>query len=222
MTATSISDDPALRRRVLEMVATVVQHYAENPTIDSWGAENEPYIASQRSDRYSLSREYVAEVVDVIKANDPLGRPVMINHGQHFVMDRRWQDALADSDVLGQSLYPRRNEHLLGMPIIVNVLELGPLMPNYAYQARRAHDEGKAFWVVELQGEPWTDGDSRLISPEHPSANLSPKGFAENILYARKTGADRVYLWGSEWWLYQSRFFGDDRWLEVARDAAME
>lgn len=214
-----ISEDPELRRRALAMVATVVQHYAENPTIDSWGAENEPYIASGRSDGYSLSRAYVAEVVELIRANDPLGRKVMINHGQHFVMDQRWKQALADSDVLGQSLYPRRNEHILGVPVVVNVLELGPLMPNYAYQARAAHDAGKEFWVNELQGEPWTDDDSRLITPAHPSANLSPKGFAENIVYARKTGADRIYLWGSEWWLYQSRFFGDNRWIDVAREA---
>ncbi|MGE3074601.1 MAG: beta-galactosidase [Dehalococcoidia bacterium] len=214
-----ISDDPILRTRALSMVTTVVQHFAGSPVIDSWGAENEPYIESERNDRYSLGRDYVAEVVDTIHANDPQGRPVMINHGQHFVMDRRWQDALADSDILGQSLYPRRNEHLFGVPIVVNVLELGPLMPNYAYQARKAHEEGKQFWIAELQGEPWTDTDSRLISPEHPSANLSPKSFAENITYARKTGADRVYLWGAEWWLYEWEFFSDGRWLDAAHDA---
>ncbi len=172
-----ISDDPVLRARALTMVASVVQHFAGRPVIDSWGAENEPYIVSERNGRYTLSREYVAEVVATIRANDPRDRPAMINHGQHFVMDQRWKNALADADVLGQSLYPRRNEHFFGADIVVNVLELGPLMPNYAYQARMAHEAGKEFWVAELQGEPWTDTDSRLISPEHPSANLSPQEF---------------------------------------------
>ncbi|MGB4863784.1 MAG: beta-galactosidase [Tepidiformaceae bacterium] len=212
-----ISDARELRARALAMITEVVQHYATNPVIDSWGAENEPYIASHRSDGYSLSREYVDAVVATIRANDRLGRPVMINHAQHFVMDQRWHNALADGDVLGQSIYPRRNVNVLGLRAVVNIMELGPLMPNYAYQAREAHRAGKQFWVTELQGEPWTDDDARLISPEEPSPNLSPRSFKENVTYARKSGADRIYLWGAEWWLYQAERFGDSCWLESAR-----
>ena len=214
-----ISDNPLLRARALEMVAVVVRRLASRTVIDSWGAENEGYIASGRSDNWRLSREYVAEVVRTLRANDPAARPISINHAQHFVMDTRWQDALADSDILGQSMYPRRNVDFLWFERVVNIMELGPLMPNYAHQSRTARETGKQFWVTELQGEPWTDGDSRLISPEEPSGNLSPEAFKENVIYARKTGAERIYLWGAEWWLYQSDQFGDDRWLEAARGA---
>jgi len=212
-----VSENPALRQRALTMVAMVVSRYAESAVIDSWAAENEPYVDSSRTNRYSLSREYVNEVAATIRANDPGGRPVVVNHGQHFVMDQTWRDILADADILGQSLYPRRNESFLGFKLVFNVLELGPLMPNYAFQARKAHKAGKEFWIVELQGEPWTDEDSRLLSPQSPSPNLSPGLFEENVAYARKSGADRVYLWGSEWWLYQSEHFADDRWFEAAR-----
>lgn len=212
-----ISEDPVLRARALTMVAAVTRYFATSDVVDSWSAENEPYIASRRSDHYSLSREYVAEVVRAIRANDPAGRPVVINHAQHFVMDRRWQVALADADVLAQSMYPRRNVDLPGVRGIANIMELGPLMPNYAHQARTARAAGKQFWVTELQGEPWTDGDSRLLSPADPSPNLSPSQLAENVIYARKSGAGRIYLWGAEWWLYQAEQFGDTRWLEAAR-----
>ena len=214
-----ISDDPLLRERALTMVAAIATYFAGNEAIDSWGAENEPYIASHRAGQFSLSREYTSLVVEAIRANDPLRRAVSINHAQHFVMDRRWRDALADSDVLAQSMYPRRNVSLFGIRGVVNIMELGPLMPNYAYQSREADAAGKQFWVTELQGEPWTDGDSRVITPEDPSPNLNPEEFAENIIYARKSGADRVYLWGSEWWLFQAEKFGDERWLDVAREA---
>ena len=33
----------------------------------------------------------------------------------------------------------------------------------------------------------------------------------------RRTGADRVYLWGAEWWLYERDHFGDPRWWDMAR-----
>ncbi|MBK9610030.1 beta-galactosidase [Candidatus Amarobacter glycogenicus] len=217
-----ISEDPVLRARALEMVKNVTLHFAANATVDSWSAENEPYIASHRSDHYSLSRDYVAEVVAVIRANDPAGRPIAINHAQHFVMDRRWRDALADGDVLAQSMYPRRNIDLLGVEAVANIMELGPLMPNYAHQARQARASGKQFWVTELQAEPWTDEDSRLLSPTNPSANLAPRQLTENIIYARKTGAGRIYLWGAEWWLYQAEQFGDTRWLGAVSESIGE
>ena len=89
----------------------------------------------------------------------------------------------------------------------------------FAQQARTARKAGKEFWVTELQAEPWTDHDSRLITPDSPSANLSPQKLRQNVIYARKSGAERIYLWGSEWWLYQSERFGDDGWLESARES---
>lgn len=213
-----VSDQPLLRTRALRMVAAAVRHYAAFPAIDSWGAENEAYIASHRSNRWALSRDYVAEVVRTIHANDPEGRPVSINHAQHFVMDQRWRDALADSDILGQSMYPRRNGRVFGLKVVANIMEIGPLMPNYAYQARLARDAGKQFWVTELQAEPWTEVDSRLITPQHQSDNLVASQLSANIRYARQTGAGRIYLWGAEWWLYQQAL-GDGSWLTAVRES---
>lgn len=213
-----ISGAPELRARALRMVAESVRHFAGSPVVDSWGAENEAYIASHRSNQYSLGRDYVAEVVATIKANDARGRPVSINHAQHFVMDRRWRDALADSDVLGQSMYPFRNVDVLGMRWQANIMELGPLMPNYAYQSKMAHGAGKQFWVTELQAEPWTDFDARLITPEEPSPNLSPGRLERNVIYARRSSPERIYLWGAEWWLYQESL-GDSAWIAAARGA---
>ena len=214
-----LSDNRVLRQRALRMVAAVVRHVGDSPVVDSWGAENEGYIASPRSNDWTLSREYVAEVAATIREHDPLDRPVAINHAQHFVMDRRWKDALADGDILGQSLYPFRNYEALGRGFVVNIMEIGPLMPNYAFQAREARAAGKQFWVTELQAEPWTDEDARLVTPEDPSPNLSPGRLVKNIAYARRTGAERIYLWGAEGWLYQGDRFGDWRWVEQARAA---
>lgn len=214
---TVLSDNRELRQRALRMVVAVVRHVGDLPVVDSWGAENEGYIASARSNDWMLSREYVAEVVATIREHDALDRPVAINHAQHFVMDRRWKDALADGDILGQSLYPFRNYGVLGWRFVVNIMEIGPLMPNYAYQAREARAAGKQFWVTELQAEPWTDEDARLITPGNPSPNLSPERLARNVEYARRSGAERVYLWGAEWWLYEGDQFGDWRWLETVK-----
>ncbi|MCC6421496.1 MAG: beta-galactosidase [Gemmataceae bacterium] len=217
-----ITDHPELRAHALAMVAAVTRHAAASPAIEGWGAENEPYVNSARGEAWSgwtIGRDFVREAAAVIRANDPGGRPVAINHGQHFVFDRRWQWALEDADVLAASIYPFRNTVVLGRKRVQDVLQIGPLGPNYAHQAREARRLGKEYWITEMQAEPWTDGDARLISPENPSPNLSPEKFEKNIDYARRTGASRVYLWGAEWWLFQREWYGDSRYWEVAREA---
>ncbi len=214
-----ISSDPYVRERALAMIEAAVAHFSSSPAIDAWGADNEPYVPSLRASNWSLSREFVQAEVDSIRRNDPRGRPVSINHGQHFVFDRRWQHALADADVLAQSLYPWRNYRIPGRTLVVPILEIGPLAPNYNYQARLAREQGRDFWITEMQAEPWVDGDIRLVSPEKPSANLTGANFRKNIEYARRVGASRIYLWGAEWWLFQRLRYGDETWWNLGREA---
>ena len=212
-----IDHDPYLRERALTMIAAVVAHVAGSPAIEAWGADNEPYVPSLRAERWQLSREFVRLERDAIRANDPRARIISINHAQHFVFDRRWQDALADGDALAASFYPFRTVALLGRDYVIPIPEIGPLAPNYAHQARTAHAAGKPFWITELQAEPWVDEDPRLVGPTNPSPNLTAANFRKSIAYGRRTGADRVYLWGAEWWLFQRQHYGDGSWWEMAR-----
>ncbi len=213
----SPSDDPYLHDRALAMVEAVVRHVAGSTAIDSWGAENEPFVESHRSSFWGLTPEWVTEVADTIRANDPLRRPVVAGHGQHLAIDQDWRDAIAPADVLSASIYPFRNVTILGYDFVVPILEIGPLGPNYAHQGREARKRGKEYWVTEIQAEPWIDTDPRFVGPGNPSPNLTESKFRRSVEYARKTGAQRVYLWGAEWWLFQRDHYGDDWWWELAK-----
>ena len=220
--ATVITSHPEVREPALAMVRAVVAHVAASPAIEAWGAENEPYVTSARGEywaNWTIGRDFVQEVVAIIRAGDPQRRPISVNHGQHWASDEAWRLALADSDAVGTSIYPFRNYTILGWDTVVDILELGPFMVNYANQARAAKAVGKELWVTELQAEPWFTSDPRLVSPVAPSPNLSPDRLRENIQAARRSGATRLYLWGSEWWLQQSRDYQDERWFEVAAAA---
>lgn len=214
-----ITPDLDLSRRALTMVRAVVAHVAASPAIVGWGADNEPYLRSERTIGWAISREMVQLEVAAIRAADPHARPVAIGHGQHFVFDRRWRYALADGDVLTASIYPFRNQGVFGKEFVVPILEIGPLAPNYAHQARAAGDLGRDYWITEMQAEPYTDGDVRLLSPANPSPNLTVARFRKSVEYARRTGASRVYLWGAEWWLYEMDRFGDSTWWDLGREA---
>ena len=214
-----IDHDPYLRERALAMIAAVVAHVAGSPAIEAWSADNEPYVPSLRAQDWQLSREFVRLERDAIRANDRQARIISINHAQHFVFDRRWKDALADGEALAASFYPFRNYEILGRNYVIPIAEIGPLAPNYAAQARAAHAVGKPFWITEMQAEPWVDEDLRLVGPRNPSPNLTVANFHKNIEYARRSGADRVYLWGAEWWLFQRQHYGDSTWWDLGRAA---
>jgi len=217
-----VSQDPVLRAAALRMVRAVIEHTAGAPAIDAWGAENEPYVPSKRANGWKLDRSYIRELIALIRSLDPALRPVVINQGQQSVFDRfetHWRRAIEDADVLAVSLYPFRNFEVLGIRMVVPIVELGPFGPNFAHQARAAYKAGDDYWITEMQAEPWTDHDARLLSPEAPSPNLDAGKFRKNIEYARRTGATRVYLWGAEWWLMQADRYGDHTWLDLAREA---
>jgi len=214
-----IDRDPYLRERALAMIAATVAHVADSPAIEAWSADNEPYVPSLRAKAWQLSREFVRLERDAIRANDPKARAISINHAQHFIFDRRWKDALADGDALAASFYPFRNVQFLGRNYVIPIAEIGPLAPNYAAQARAAHAVGKPFWITEMQAEPWVEEDLRLVGPDNPSPNLTAANFRKSIEYARRSGADRVYLWGAEWWLFQHQRYGDSTWWDLGRGA---
>ncbi len=214
-----IERDSELGRRALAMVRATVGHVAASPAIDSWGADNEPYVTSPRADRWALSREFVQAEVAAIREADPRKRPVSIGHAQIFAHDARWRGILEDGDALAVSIYPFRNVAFRGGAIIFPIMEMGPLTPNFPDHAREAAAAGDAFWITEMQAEPWAEGDIRLFTPSNPSPNLDTAKFRRSLDYARRTGASRVYLWGSEWWLFTKERQGDSRWMELGRAA---
>jgi Beta-galactosidase len=208
---------PTLAPAALEMVRRVVEHVGPRPVVEGWLADNEPYHRSPRASNWYLGREFVQREVAVIHAADPLKRPVAINHAERFTFDRRWRWALEDGDVVATSIYAQRIFVLAGRRFVLDILDIGPLMPNYAARARETKDRAKPFWITELQAEPWAKPDNRLISPVNPALDMTLEAFDTNIDHARRSGADRVYLWGAEWWLFQREKQGDGAWLERAR-----
>lgn len=218
-----LSDIPVLREGALRVAGAIVERYAASPVIDAWGAENEPYVPTPRANEWRLGRDYVQELVQVIRSADPAGRPVVVSHGQRWVFDRFevwWRRILEDADVLAVSVYPVRPFSLFGQDLALPVFRLfGPLMPNLAHQARTSRAAGRQYWVTELQAEPWAQSDVRRYGLGRPAPGFGPGTVRGNIELARKTGAGRVYLWGAEWWLLQLDRDADRGYLEAARAA---
>mgnify|MGYP001582535292 FL=1 len=71
--------------------------------------------------------------------------------------------------------------------------------------------------ITELQTEPWlSQKDSSEGTPQKQAQIFSIKDFKDNIIYAKKTGFDEMYLWGVEWWYFMGAQ-GYPQYLDFAR-----
>jgi hypothetical protein len=208
---------PRVVARLLLMLERLTAYLADVDVIEAWQVENEPFVpAAGRTRGWRIAPGLLAREIEVVREADPRRRPIVVNHSSTWAFDRRWSAALAMADVLGQDVYTRRPAPW-GPWRYWNVHALGPLAPALRRQARLARRLGKRFWITELQAEPWEREEVTAIAPAR-IGSISPARLWANLRLAEGTGAERVYLWGAEWWRFMAVRHGDPRYVALARE----
>lgn len=203
-------DDKTFETELFEYLLTVVNHFVGggfDQTIEAWQVENEPFdLPIFRRWCRHFSSSLVARELEAVKEADPKSRPVVLTSGGEIFLRILWEEAISRADILGVSFYPRT---VLPGGLVVQTYRLGPLSPRNIIRERQfAHNLGKEFWVVEMQAEPW-GGKAETMSPEILKENYE--------LLLEFGGAERIYLWGAEWW-YSKLKEGDPSMWNVAKE----
>ena len=212
--------DPTIAAATLDFVRATVQHESGQSAIEAWQVENEPYVHFWRTAHdWSLPSSFVNEEADAIRSLDPEQRPLLITHASWLRTDGTWKQILHSADIVGEAVYTKRQRGPLG-GVYLYPFQIGPLTPNLPGQEQAAARQGKALWISELQAEPfeapWVDlrnkGDCTFPS-------MSPALLKQNIQLAERSGAQRAYFWGAEWWYFCLTKYGDDSLWKVAQQA---
>jgi hypothetical protein len=202
--------------KILKLIENIVLRYKDSETIGAWQIENEPLFPFGEcpwKDKKFLKKE--TELVKSFDSNtngalpceqlnscvlssagvDYKKRPIIISDSGEMSF---WIEAARLSDVIGITMYKKiwfqQLSHYISYPF-----------PSTFYW-RKAQIIKKLFnkkvIVVELQAEPW--GQTLLYnSPlKEQEKTMNLQQFQENIEFAKKTGFDEFYLWGSEWWYW--------------------
>ena len=138
----------------------------------------------------------------------PGNKPVIITFGGGEVLGLPFIWPLTEGvDIIGVSFYPHYHEPIFGS--YIRTYRLGPVPPRKISRERKfVEGKGKRFWVIESQAEPWAE-DPRTMSAEILKSNWE--------LLLSYGGAERIYLWGVEWWLKEEAQ-GRPEVLEAAKD----
>jgi hypothetical protein len=211
-------DHPQLRAALLAYLDAAARHIGAHPAVDALQVENEAFVPSYAHDpRWRIRPAFLAEEIAVVRAADPGGHPILVSHASWLRKDDSWRWILEHADVLGQSVYTKRQRGPWDW-LYIYPYRLGPFTPDLPGQARAARRAGKQVWIAELQAEPFEapEVDVRRISTAE-AASFSPRWLEENARLARRSGATRAYLWGVEWWAYLRDVRGEPELWEAAR-----
>lgn len=181
------------QEEILKMLEKIVSRYRDSQTIWAWQVENEPFFPFGNcpwSDKDFLKKE-----IELVKSLDKRNRPVIISDSGEGSF---WIEAAKLGDIVGTTMYRKVWFHQFETYVTY------PLPP--VFYSRKAKIIEKLFAKkvinVELQAEPW--GPKLLYdSPlEEQEKTMNPEQFRKNVEFAKKTGFDTFYLWGSEWWYW--------------------
>ena len=187
-----VADDEERKAELVEFLKIVVKRYQGNSEIKYWQIENEPFLkfgVCPELDEDLLDRE-----IKIVKQMDGTRQIIVTDSGELST----WLPAASRADVFGTTMY--RNVYKEGWGYYV--YPIGPrffLIKKWVID-KFANQENAI--VIELQGEPWVKGWTVHQPLEEQFKSMNEKKLVENVIYAKKSGFDTIYIWGVEWWYW--------------------
>lgn len=133
-----------------------------------------------------ISRFLLGKEIETVKRFFP-NMPIMVTWGGSLAPISSLAET--DADIIAASFFPRQPT-TFGF---YDPFSLGKFSLRNIGREREAVEKlGKKFWVSELQFEPW-GSEEKTASIEQLIQN--------KLLLENFGGAERVYLWGAEWWV---------------------
>lgn len=178
-----------------EYLRTVVTRYKDNKAITYWQIENEPFLTVYaQKECGDLDKDFLDEEIALVRELDPT-RPILVTDSGNLGM---WYGAYKRGDSFGTSVYVYLWNETTGA--------IETILPPKAYIAKRKIMElvfgKKESMLIELSVEPWLDAPVAESDLDLQLSRMSIERFGNILSYAEKTGFQKQYLWGAEWWYW--------------------
>ena len=182
----------------LKYIKEVVDRYKDNSAIIYWQVENEPLFNFGKCPVwYYKDNNFLKQEVALVKSLDPSKKVIISDSGE----DSTWFGAAKIGDVVGTTMYREAWAHITNSLGFYFHYLFSPV-----YYSRKAllikELFGKDVFCIEFQAEPWTSKPFYDVPLAEQSKTMNPVIFKQNIEYAKKTGLDKFYFWGVEWWYW--------------------
>lgn len=179
-------------QELLEMVETVIKRYKDVDEIKIWQVENEvffPFGSCPEPNEHVFKKE-----LELVRSLDD--RPIMLTDSGEL---SSWLEMIEYADILGITIYRDVSNPLTGD-------FHWPNPPGwYSKRAWLAEQKVKQVIVAEFQMEPWFNAPFISIPVADQNEKFDLEKFKNNIIFAKKAGFEKYYIWGVEWWYYMKK-----------------
>ncbi|TET83792.1 MAG: hypothetical protein E3J36_03070 [Candidatus Nealsonbacteria bacterium] len=197
------------QKEILEMLEKVVLRYKDSKAIEYWQVENEPFFPFGECPW--VDKNFVKKEIDLVKSLDLQKREIVISDSGEGSL---WFAAAKLGDIVGTTMYEKVWVRQLGIYVTY------PFPPTFYWRKAKYIEKifDKEVICVELQAEPW--GPKLLYdSPiEEQEKTMNLEQFQKNVEFAKRTGFNRFYFWGAEWWFWLKEIQNKPEiWLEAKK-----
>lgn len=186
-----------------DFVKKTVEYFKSNSAIERWQVENEPFF-NYGEKCPVLSKPELKDEVQLVAKLDT--RPIVLTDSGE---KGDWFKAGGLADIFGTTMYRTVHNPKLGGYVTY------PIPPAF-YRVRAGLLQlfiGKKPVIgVELQAEPWFNGNVNDIPIEEHLKLMNAEKLEGIINYAWSTGLPEHYFWGAEWWYYMKNRGHGELW----------
>jgi hypothetical protein len=179
------------QEKILIMLEKIVLRYKDSKAIWSWQLENEPFFPFGICPW--VDKKFLRKEIDLVKSLDQ--KPIIeADSGEGSF----WFQAAEFGDIPSTTMYKK-----------VWFRQINSYVTYYfppVFYWRKAQIIkflfNKKVICGEFQAEPFGPKLIYDITLEEQEKTMNLERFKKNIDFAKKTGFDTFYLWGSEWWYW--------------------
>ena len=195
------------QKRILNLLEQIILRYKERNVITTWMVENEPLFPFGECPW--IDKDFLKQEIEFVKSLDPV-RPILISDSGEWSF---WIQAAQLGDIVGTTMYQKAWFKELNAYIDY------PFPPVFYWRKSQIIKKlfNKDVISVEVQAEPWCPNLLYNCSLEEQNKTMNLEKFNQNIEFAKNTGFNKFYLWGSEWWFWLKEKHQDVEIWEQAR-----
>ncbi|HRY36476.1 MAG TPA: beta-galactosidase [Candidatus Magasanikbacteria bacterium] len=200
------------KKALNDYIVETVKRYKDNPALEMWQVENEPFLPFGECKVYKYSD--LKKEIDLVKSLDGLHPLLTTDSGELSL----WQRSARAADYFGTTMYRVVWSEQFGY---FNYDWLPPFF--YVAKLWLAGKSVHNAFVMELQAEPWIANQNLMLTPlDEQYKTMDLNRLNENIVYAQRVGFPRIYLWGAEWWYWLSEKKGINDFVEAIQKLKKE
>ncbi|MEK7663987.1 MAG: glycoside hydrolase family 2 TIM barrel-domain containing protein [Patescibacteria group bacterium] len=183
------------QEELLQYIKEVVLRYKNQNSIVYWQVENEPLFKFGECPWYD--RDFLKKEVQLVKSIDPTRKVIVSDSGELST----WIRSASIGDVLGVTIY-RKVWTRIADGYGFYWTSIFPPISYFKKAELFSKLYNKKVICVELQAEPWTLKPFFDVPLSEQQKTMNLEQFRKNIDFAKKTGLDEFYFWGTEWWYW--------------------